>query len=182
MAAMTAIFAPLSGRLVGARGPRLPLVVAGVAITVAAIMLTRLTATHVDRLADRRYVLFGIGFGMVNAPITNTAVSGMPRTQAGVAAAVASTSRQVGAYARRRGGRVGGDLGAAPGRSGPASRSASHVGWWIIAGCGAAVLVAGPAHHRAGGPADRETGSPTELGSTSPPMMLAEDRRRRRSD
>ena len=42
------------------------------------------------------YVLFGIGFGMVNAPITNTAVSGMPRAQAGVAAAVASTSRQIG--------------------------------------------------------------------------------------
>ena len=42
------------------------------------------------------YVVFGVGFGMVNAPITNTAVSGMPVTQAGVAAGVASTSRQVG--------------------------------------------------------------------------------------
>ena len=48
------------------------------------------------------YVLFGLGFGMVNAPITNTAVSGMPRSQAGVAAAVASTSRQTGADPRRR--------------------------------------------------------------------------------
>ena len=37
-----------------------------------------------------------VGFGMMNAPITNTAVSGMPTSQAGVAAAVASTSRQVG--------------------------------------------------------------------------------------
>ena len=42
------------------------------------------------------YVLFGLGFGFVNAPITNTAVAGMPRAQAGVAAAVASTSRQIG--------------------------------------------------------------------------------------
>ena len=42
------------------------------------------------------YFLFGIGFGMVNPPITNTAVMGMPEAQAGVAAAVASTSRQVG--------------------------------------------------------------------------------------
>ena len=60
-------------------------------------MLTRL-ATHarpsVWLIAS--YVLFGLGFGLVNAPITNTAVSGMPRAQAGVAAAVASTSRQVG--------------------------------------------------------------------------------------
>ncbi len=29
------------------------------------------------------YILFGIGFGTVNSPITNTAVSGMPRAQAG---------------------------------------------------------------------------------------------------
>ena len=43
------------------------------------------------------YTVFSAGFGLVNAPITNTAVSGMPREQAGVAAAVASTSRQVGA-------------------------------------------------------------------------------------
>ena len=42
------------------------------------------------------YLLFGLGFGLVNAPITNTAMAGMPRAQAGVAAAVASTSRQVG--------------------------------------------------------------------------------------
>jgi MFS family permease len=43
------------------------------------------------------YVIFGIGCGLVTAPITNTAVSGMPKEQAGVAGAVASTSRQVGA-------------------------------------------------------------------------------------
>ena len=59
-------------------------------------MLTGLTAhTPVGWLLGS-YVIFGIGFGLVNAPITNTAVSGMPVTQAGVAAAIASTSRQVG--------------------------------------------------------------------------------------
>ena len=42
------------------------------------------------------YVVFGLGFGLVNAPITNAAVSGMPRAQAGVASAIASTSRQIG--------------------------------------------------------------------------------------
>ncbi len=42
------------------------------------------------------YVVFAVGFGMLNAPITNAAVSGMPNSQAGVAAAIASTSRQVG--------------------------------------------------------------------------------------
>jgi hypothetical protein len=35
----------------------------------------------------------GVGFGMVNSAITNNAVSGMPLSQAEVAAAIASTSR-----------------------------------------------------------------------------------------
>jgi hypothetical protein len=42
------------------------------------------------------YVIFGIGYGFVNAPIANAAVSGMPRAQAGVAAAIATTWRQIG--------------------------------------------------------------------------------------
>lgn len=33
------------------------------------------------------YALFGPGFGFLNAPITNSAVSGMPREQAGGTAA-----------------------------------------------------------------------------------------------
>ena len=42
------------------------------------------------------FAVFGIGFSMVNAPITTAAVSGMPLDRAGAASAVASTSRQVG--------------------------------------------------------------------------------------
>ena len=42
------------------------------------------------------FTVFGIGFSMVNAPITNAAVSGMPLDRAGAASAVTSTSRQVG--------------------------------------------------------------------------------------
>jgi hypothetical protein len=42
------------------------------------------------------YGVFGLGSGAVNPPITNAAVSGMLPSQAGVAAAVATTSRQVG--------------------------------------------------------------------------------------
>jgi EmrB/QacA subfamily drug resistance transporter len=142
MAAMTIIFAPLSGRIVGTRGPRLPLIVAGIAITASGILLTRLTATTSMAWLIGAYVIFGIGFGLVNAPITNTAVSGMPRAQAGVAAAVASTSRQ-----------VGGSLGVAVMGSVVVSglvgsfrtgfAPASHAGWWIMAACGGAVLVLG---------------------------------------
>jgi MFS family permease len=67
------------------------------ATVVSALMMTQLTATTPLPFLLLTYVIFGIGFGMVNAPITNTAVSGMPKAQAGLAAAVASTSRQIGA-------------------------------------------------------------------------------------
>ncbi|MGW4436687.1 MFS transporter, partial [Streptomyces sp. NPDC004596] len=89
------------------------------------------------------YVLFGIGFGFVNAPITNTAVSGMPRTQAGVAAAVASTSRQLGQTLGVAviGAVLAAGVGASPYRG--AFVTAARPGWWILAGCGLAVLVLG---------------------------------------
>ena len=85
------------------------------------------------------YMVFGIGFGMVNPPITNTAVSGMPRAQAGVAAAIASTSRQVGASL---GVAVIGSVvtGRIDGSFANGFAAASHLGWWIMAGCGVAVL------------------------------------------
>ncbi|MFJ6697657.1 MFS transporter [Streptomyces sp. NPDC091272] len=143
MAAMTFVCAPLSGRLVAARGPRLSLVVAGVAMAVSAVLFAGFEAERSDPLMFTGYVLFGLGFGMVNAPITNTAVSGMPRAQAGVAAAVASTSRQIGSTL---GVAVIGAVLAA-GVSGTSYAAgfvtASVPAWWIIAGCGLAVLVVG---------------------------------------
>jgi EmrB/QacA subfamily drug resistance transporter len=142
LAAMTAVFAPLSGRLVGRRGPRLPLLVAGVALPLASLMLTRLTdSTSVGWLLAS-YVVFGLGFGMVNAPITNAAVSGMPRDQAGVAAAVASTSRQIG---QSLGVAIVGAL-ATSGLTGPLRTGfvdASRPGWLLLTACGVAVLVVG---------------------------------------
>ena len=59
-------------------------------------MLTFLTATTPVWALLAIFAVFGIGFSMVNAPITNAAVSGMPTDRAGAASAVASTSRQVG--------------------------------------------------------------------------------------
>jgi EmrB/QacA subfamily drug resistance transporter len=139
MAAMTAICSPLSGRIVGSRGPRLPLFGASAAITVSAVILTRLTATTPAPVILVSYLLFGLGFGLVNAPITNTAMGGMPRAQAGVAAAVASTSRQVGSTL---GVAVMGSA-VVSALSGPIKTGfaqASHVGWWLTAGCGLLVL------------------------------------------
>jgi len=142
MAAMTIIVSPLSGALVGRRGARLPLMAAGVALTVGSLMLTGLTTSTSYGWLLASYLIFGIGFGLVNPPITNTAVSGMPPAQAGVAAAVASTSRQVG---QALGVAVIG-VAATAGLDGDLGRglaTSSHPGWWIIVACSAAVLVLG---------------------------------------
>jgi EmrB/QacA subfamily drug resistance transporter len=137
MALMTLCFAPLSGRLVANRGPRLPLTLAGPIMAIGAFLLGRLGEQASDVALLSAYCLFGIGFGLVNAPISNTAVSGMPRERAGVAGAVASTGRQIGA-----------SLGVAVTGSLVAGRStsfiaASHAAWDVVAGCGVAVFVFG---------------------------------------
>ncbi|MFF3306795.1 MFS transporter [Streptomyces sp. NPDC002952] len=143
MAAMCFLAAPVSGRLVGSRGPRLSLLVAGVAMTVSGVLFAAFEAETSNVTLVTGYVLFGIGFGFVNAPITNTAVSGMPRAQAGVAAAVASTSRQIGQTLGVAviGAVLASGVGSSPYRD--VFVSAARPGWWIIAGCGFLVLVLG---------------------------------------
>lgn len=149
MALMTMIFAPISGRLVAAGRARVALLCAGSAMAVGAAGLTVMTSTTALTYLIGCYVLFAIGFGLVNAPITNTAVSGMPLSQAGVAAAVASTSRQVGATL---GVAVIGSVIASGMTAGSGSPSvgqaagilaAAQTAWWITTGCGLVVLALG---------------------------------------
>jgi EmrB/QacA subfamily drug resistance transporter len=142
MAAMTMLLPAVSGRIVGRRGGRIPLVIAGVALTASCLMLVGLSAVTPFSWLFTAYVVFGIGFGFVNAPITNTAVSGMPRAQAGVAAAIASTSRQIG---QTLGVAVVGSLVAASLQTNNQLdfALASRAGWWVLAGCGAVVLLLG---------------------------------------
>jgi EmrB/QacA subfamily drug resistance transporter len=142
MALAALLLSPRSGRWVGSRGPRAPLVFAGSCIGVSALILTTLSASTPIWVILISYAIFGIGFGAVNPPITYTAVSGMPNNQAGVAAAVASTSRQVG---QALGVAVAGSIlgtAAASGVGGDLP-SSSHAVWWLVAGCGVAVLSLG---------------------------------------
>jgi EmrB/QacA subfamily drug resistance transporter len=142
MAGVMLIFSPLSGHIVGRYGARVPLVAGGGAVLISALMLTTLTPTTSTTVLFAAYVIFGAGSGLVNPPITNTAVSGMPAAQAGVAAAIASTSRQVGVtLGVAVVGAVAG--GTAAGALGSGFAAATHSSWWIIAGLGFAVLVIG---------------------------------------
>jgi EmrB/QacA subfamily drug resistance transporter len=142
MAVTMAVCAPLAGRIVATRGARVPLVVSGIALIAAGLLLTRLTDTAGTGFLVLSYVIFGAGLGAVNAPITNSAVSGMPRQQAGVAAGVASTSRQVGQSlgVAIMGSVLSGNLHGAL-RTGFVA--AARPGWWIVAACGAIVLILG---------------------------------------
>jgi EmrB/QacA subfamily drug resistance transporter len=141
IAAMTLICSPLSGRLVGHRGPRLSLLIGGAGLGLGALLLTGVTRTTPLIALLPAYLIFGIGFGMVNPPITNTAVVGMPEAQAGVAAAVASTSRQVG---QTLGVAVAGAIAAAgAAHVTPDFVRASGAVWWLLVAFGAAIVLLG---------------------------------------
>jgi EmrB/QacA subfamily drug resistance transporter len=138
IAGMTLVFAPLSGRLVGSRGARIPLFVGGVGIGLGGLLLTDLDTSVPLLSLLPAYFLFGIGFGTVNPPITNTAVLGMPEAQAGVAAAVASTSRQIG---QTLGVAIAGAVAAGGAlRVGPGFAASSHAVWWLVAVCGVCIV------------------------------------------
>ncbi|MGW2560542.1 MFS transporter [Streptomyces sp. NPDC001514] len=136
MAIAATVCAPLSGVLVGRFGPRPPLVLAGGFITAGGLCLVGVGNHTEIRLLSLAYLLVGIGFGFANAPITNTAVSGLPPARAGVAGGITSTARQLGSAL---GIAVAGSIivDAPPVHLAQASRP----GWLLVAGCGLLVLV-----------------------------------------
>jgi EmrB/QacA subfamily drug resistance transporter len=91
-----AVISPVTGRLIHSLGTRMLLTAAGLALTVAALLLIWSAADPDYLLIAAGYLALGAGFGLANPPITNTAVNGLPARQAGVASALATTSRQVG--------------------------------------------------------------------------------------
>lgn len=138
---MIVVLSPLTGRLVGGRGSRLPLVVSGAALALgggASIWLGPATPL-LAVLAI--YLLFGIAQGTINPPITNSAVSGMPASMVAVAASVASAGRQIGITL---GVAISGTIvGSALARGGTAFISAAHDAWWLVLGLGVGILILG---------------------------------------
>jgi EmrB/QacA subfamily drug resistance transporter len=142
LAAMTVVVSPIAGRVVGTRGVRGPLVVGGLGVAAGSLMLVSLSPDTSLGWLLAAYSVFGLGFGAVNPPITNAAVSGMPASQAGVAAAVATTSRQVGLTL---GVAVVGALATATvqGSLHDDLATASHLAWWLVAALGAGIVALG---------------------------------------
>ncbi len=135
------VFSPVSGRLVGRFGARPSLLVAGVLITTASVLLTFLRATTPAWALLVILAVFGIGFSMINAPITNAAVSGMPLDRAGAASAVTSTSRQVGVSIGVA--LCGSVAGAAIARTGADFAAAARPLWFVCVGLGVVITALG---------------------------------------
>ncbi|WP_051967273.1 MFS transporter [Kitasatospora mediocidica] len=144
MAVSATVCAPLSGLLVARVGPRLPLLLAGGSLATGGLCLVFVdndTSLLVPALSA---LLVGVGFGFANAPITNTAVSGLPAARAGFAGGITSTARQFGAAL---GVAIAGGIVA--GVSDGALAHASRPGWVVVAACGLLLLVVAglsPAH------------------------------------
>jgi EmrB/QacA subfamily drug resistance transporter len=140
--------APVAGHLTGSRGPRASLVASGILIAAgSAVLLGLAPGTPYIRLAVA-YALLGAGLGLVNPPITNAGVSGMPAAQAGVAGAVISTNRQIGnvlgvaVMGAMLTTRYHEEL-AAGVPSDQAFSAATHGPWALAVGCGILVAVVG---------------------------------------
>ena len=142
MPAAMALCAPVAGRIVARRGARIPMLIAGAALTLSCAALSRLTAASGPGYLIAAYGLFGAGAGMVSPPITNGVMSGVPASQAGVASGINSSSRQLG---QSLGVAVAGSVLASSlhGPMRPGFVHAAHTGWWIMAGCGYCVLLLG---------------------------------------
>ncbi|MFD5097477.1 MFS transporter [Streptomyces albidochromogenes] len=145
MALGATVCAPWSGAMVGRLGPRRPLILAGAFTAVGGMCLTNLGRETSVPLILVAHLLIGVGFGFANAPLTNTAVGGLPSSRAGVAGAITSTARQVGAAV---GIAVAGGLVAGADPAGLAV--ASRPGWLLVAACGLFLLVVARAS-RSGG-------------------------------
>lgn len=143
-----AAVAPLTGRLVGRRGARLPLTFSGLALAVGTAMLVATTPHTPYLYLAGAYFAIGLGFGSVNPPITNSAVSGMPLARSGVASAIAGTARQVGSVlgvavlgaiaSSQVHARLGAHLSTA---DKAAFTSATHMAWALTCACGVVIAV-----------------------------------------
>ncbi|MFE7192333.1 MFS transporter [Kitasatospora sp. NPDC057541] len=141
MALGATVCAPLSGMLVAGAGPRRPLLLAAWSTAAGGVLLLVRASLSDGGGADVPLLLvanllLGTGFGFANAPITNTAVGGLPADRAGVAGAITSTARQLGSAV---GIAVAGGLVAGSAPAGLAA--ASRPGWLLVTACGLFLLV-----------------------------------------
>lgn len=136
---LIALLSPVAGRVVGSRGPRLPLVFSGAAVAAGSLLSLWIAPTSPLALVLTSFLFFGAFMGAINPPITNTAVSGMPGSMAGVATSLASAGRNTGtALGVALAGTIVGTV-----RGGHAFTDSARGVWWLLVGLGVTIAVLG---------------------------------------
>ncbi|MGH3207793.1 MAG: MFS transporter, partial [Trebonia sp.] len=95
MALCLALAAALSPRVVPLLGTNRTVALAMAVMTVGLVLFARLgaAATFGDLLPG--FVLFGLGAGLMNVPVTNAVLGSVPTAQAGIASGLFNASREV---------------------------------------------------------------------------------------
>jgi EmrB/QacA subfamily drug resistance transporter len=90
------VVAPIAGRLSARMPPRILFGVGMALVGVALLLMHGITHSSHWTTLLAGFIVGGVGVGMVNAPLASVAVSVVPPRQAGMAAGVNNTFRQVG--------------------------------------------------------------------------------------
>ena len=96
-AGMMMVGAPISGLLEKRVGPRILVVVAGVAIVFGLVWLSGVGASSGYGYIAIGLMAFGFGAGMAEVPLTDTVMAAVPVNDAGIGSAVNDVSRELGA-------------------------------------------------------------------------------------
>ena len=96
LAFVSFLVAPRAGEMVGRIGTKRPIMLCGISMLAVSFLQLFVTKTTPMIILFIIYIFLGIGFGMLNSPITITAIEGMPLSQSGTAAAIAVTCKQIG--------------------------------------------------------------------------------------
>jgi MFS family permease len=148
MTLVMAATAPVSGRLMARRGPRVPLIISGTLMAAGCALLLGLSPSTSWLWISVSLAVLGAGLGLVDPPITGTGITGMPPSQAGVASAFFSLTCQVGnvlgvaimgtMLTAGIGAKVAADTSRAQ-----ALASATHVPWTLASICGLLIAAVG---------------------------------------
>jgi EmrB/QacA subfamily drug resistance transporter len=95
MALCLAVAAAVSPRVVAVLGGYRTVALGMVVMAVGLVLFARLGAGATFASLLPGFVLFGLGAGVLNVPLTNAVVSGAPTSQAGIASALLNASREV---------------------------------------------------------------------------------------
>src|SRR6476659_9417456 len=87
---------PISGRLADRIGPRTPLVIGLLFVTVSLAWQSRIEVDTTYSFLFVPFILLGLGMGFTMSPMSTAAMNAVDRTKAGVASGTLSMTRMVG--------------------------------------------------------------------------------------